>query len=205
MTILLDFLSALYYAVMQLLILVLIPFVWWLLSAKKKQSFLAWIGVYKIPVKKKVQLFIMITIFVVFTSIVFSTIIPQLLGNIANATTQEEGKGIGSIPSILVYSYIQTGLSEELFFRGFIGKRLINKLGFIFGNALQALIFGVIHCLFFITQIDLWRCLVFGTLVAIIAWVQGFLNEKVGEGSLVPSWLSHGTMNALSGIVAAMK
>ncbi|WP_099205167.1 CPBP family intramembrane glutamic endopeptidase [Scatolibacter rhodanostii] len=204
MTMIQDFISAIFYGVLQLLLFALIPLTWWLFTARKNHSFFVWIGLHKTSVKSKARLFIAISIFVIIMSTMFSVIIPLLLGNVENATTQKVGKGITAIPSIIVYSYIQTGLSEEVFFRGFIGKRLMSKLGFIWGNTSQAFIFGAIHSLFYITQIALWRCLGFGLLVFIMAWVQGYLNEKVGKGSIVPSILCHGTMNALSGIVATI-
>ena len=40
---------------------------------------------------------------------------------------------------------IQTGLSEEILFRGFLGKRLIAKFGFAVGNVVQGLLFGTLH------------------------------------------------------------
>jgi membrane protease YdiL (CAAX protease family) len=51
---------------------------------------------------------------------------------------------------IVVVAFIQTGLAEELLFRGFMAKRLIALLGFQRGNALQALLFVAPHLLLFV-------------------------------------------------------
>ena len=40
-------------AVIQLLIFALIPFIWWLITARKKESFFKWIGLKRIRTEKK--------------------------------------------------------------------------------------------------------------------------------------------------------
>ena len=52
-------------------------------------------------------------------------------------TIESSMEGIGTavfILSLLMHSFIRTGLSEEIFFRGFIAKRLIPKIGFLYRN-----------------------------------------------------------------------
>jgi len=50
------------------------------------------------------------------------------------------GNGIKALVPAFIYSFIQTGLSEEIFFRGFLEKRLIRKFGFQIGNAMQSIL-----------------------------------------------------------------
>ncbi|MEQ9149605.1 MAG: CPBP family intramembrane glutamic endopeptidase, partial [Cytophagales bacterium] len=89
--------------------------------------------------------------------------------------------------------------AEEILFRGFIAKRFISMLGFRKGNLLQAVLFGVIHSLLFlsITQNILFLLLIFifpFTVAMVITW----LNEKQANGSILPGWLAHASGNLLS-------
>ena len=64
------------------------------------------------------------------------------------ATADFSGKGIGALPAILAYAILGTALPEEIFFRGFLLKRLQGKLGFLGANLVQSLLFGLIHALY---------------------------------------------------------
>ena len=99
---------------------------------------------------------------------------------------------------------VQTSLSEEILFRGFVAKRLINWLGFTWGNLLQALLFGSVHLLLFIGQ-EFSFPLAIGIVLftGLGGWTSGFLNERVGNGSILPSWWMHGATNAITyGVLA---
>lgn len=102
---------------------------------------------------------------------------------------------------MLLSAYVQTALAEEIFFRGFIAKRLIIRLGPALGNTLQALIFGALHVLL-VTQVardvPLWQALVFGVLVGLGGAGLGYVDEVKGNGSIVPAWLAHGTLNLVT-------
>ncbi|NSW89541.1 MAG: CPBP family intramembrane metalloprotease [Firmicutes bacterium] len=52
----------------------------------------------------------------------------------------------------MIYAFLQTGFSEELFFRVFLTKRLIHKFGFQVGNIVQGLLFGLMHGIMFISK-----------------------------------------------------
>ena len=53
--------------------------------------------------------------------------------------------GWSAFPSAFRFGIFQTGLSEEILFRGFLAKRLISRFGFATGNLLQGLVFGILH------------------------------------------------------------
>ena len=55
------------------------------------------------------------------------------------ATAQFSGQGMAALIPCFIYDFLQTGFSEELFFRGFLTKRLIHKIGFKIGNLIQGL------------------------------------------------------------------
>lgn len=37
-----------------------------------------------------------------------------------------------------------------------------------------------------------------------IGWIQGWINEEYSSGSIIPSWITHSTMNILSSLSAAI-
>lgn len=99
---------------------------------------------------------------------------------------------------------VQTSLSEEILFRGFVAKRLISWIGFTWGNLLQALLFGSVHLLLFIGQ-EFSYPVAAGVVLftGLGGWTSGFLNERVGNGSILPSWWMHGITNAITyGVLA---
>ena len=122
------FLSELSGAVFQVILFALIPFVWWLISAKKKTDFFAWIGLKKIHHEGKWLHTILITMVVVSVYGILTTVLMKMYsGGITAAGSNFAGMGISAIPAAMVYGYVRTGLSEELFFRGFLLKRVSSK------------------------------------------------------------------------------
>lgn len=109
------------------------------------------------------------------------------------------GFGAEAIATLLVAAVIKTSLSEEVFFRGFLAKRLISLVGFQRGNALQALIFGILHTLIFLSITTNWAFLtVIFVFPAIGAYVKVIVNEKYADGSIIPGWIAHGTANVIA-------
>lgn len=96
----------------------------------------------------------------------------------------------------LVYGYIRTGLAEEIVFRGFILKRIQGRFGFMAGNLVQAILFGLLHGVpFGLATQSIFVAACMTILPGAFGWYQGWLNEKRCGGSIVSSWLLHGTMN----------
>ncbi len=200
-----DFISLLFSAILQLCLFLLIPFIWWLITARKT-NFLTWLGL------KKPVLSIH---FAKLSIIIISVCAAYILGMFAimkifldpsqTATTQFSGQGFSALPKILVFAIIQTGLSEELFFRGFLCKRLANKFGFISGNLIQSLVFGLMHGIPFGLASGNVLVLILCTLLpGAIGYVQGWINEKCADGSVIPSWILHSVMNILSALSSAI-
>ena len=109
------------------------------------------------------------------------------------------GFGLNSMIIILVTALIKTSLSEEIFFRGFLAKRLIAWLGFQWGNLLQAIIFGALHLMIFLQITESVSFLIFMlTFVTIGSWIMVYINERIANGSILPSWITHGLANTLS-------
>jgi len=107
-----------------------------------------------------------------------------------------DGFSISELLMLALFTLVKTSLAEEILFRGFIGKRLIARLGFQWGNLLQSLIFGLAHLGYLYGLTYQISAQLFIALYAFVAaWVIGWLNERFGNGSIVPGWVMHGTIN----------
>jgi uncharacterized protein len=94
---------------------------------------------------------------------------------------------------------IYVALGEEIFFRGFLGGWLVQRLGFAIGNTVQALIFLLPHLLLLKVSFSFWPILI----VQLIAgWVLGWLRYR--SNSILPGWLAHSLTNAF-GALALMR
>lgn len=116
------------------------------------------------------------------------------------AAADFSGKGIGALPAILAYAILGTALPEEIFFRGFLLKRLQGKLGFLGANLVQSLLFGLIHALMFIQLIGFLKAVLIFAFISLIAYVFGAINEKKAGGSILPSFFIHAFTNTAAGL-----
>lgn len=189
-------------AFIQILFIILLPSIWWFLTVRVQVPFIEWIGLKSIKRVKDSDLiswiiggFLLFTIFYIF---VF-----PLTRSIETATSAFSGMGYKALPSILIYSILQTSLPEELLFRGFLLKRMANHMPFVFANTLQAIAFALLHGVLFASVVSLEVTFFIIFFTGAIAAYLGFVNEKKAGGSILPSWLIHALANILSGLVAA--
>ena len=196
------FISKLMSGIMELLIVSVIPFITWLIWSRKKVGFFDWIGLKKVESQKKRRLLLTILgislLFLLFSIVVFSW-----FDSSQTATADFSGKGIGALPAILAYAILGTALPEEIFFRGFLLKRLQGKLGFLGANLVQSLLFGLMHALMFIQQTDVLIAMVIFAYTSLIAFVLGAINEQQANGSILPSFFIHTLVNTTAGLLFA--
>lgn len=197
------FMSKLMSGILELLIVSFLPFITWLIWSRKKVGFFDWIGLKKVESQKKRQLLLTILgislLFLLFSIVVFSW-----FDSSKTATADFSGKGIGALPAILVYAFLGTALPEEIFFRGFLLKRLQGKLGFLGANLVQSLLFGLIHALMFIQLIGDLKAMAIFAFISLIAFVLGAINEQQANGSILPSVLTHTLSNTITGLLFAL-
>ena len=189
------FVNNLVNSAVQIIITGIIPFVWWLATARKEETFFTWIGLKGFKEIKQVGIKVMIAT-VLF--ILLSLYLLMITKDLETATSQFSGLGISGIAAAIIYSFIQTSFTEELFFRGFLLKRIGHKLGFYAGNIIQSILFALLHCAMFVSLTDLFHVVLITLFTGIIAFVMGFINEKAAEGSILPSWCIHGVSNIIS-------
>ena len=189
-------------AFIQILFIILLPSIWWFVTVRGKVPFMEWIGL-KAVKRDKVSYLITWIIggFLLFTA--FSIFIFPLTRSIETATSAFSGMGLKALPSILIYSFLQTSLPEELLFRGFLLKRLVNHMPFVFANTIQAIAFGLLHGVLFASVVSLEVTFFIIFFTGAIAVYLGFVNEKKAGGSILTSWIIHALDNILSGLVAA--
>lgn len=197
-----SLLNTLLSTILQLLVFTFVPFLVYLLKHRQFKGFLGYIGI-KRPNKKAVK----------FALIVFAILIPiasvfYFSPDLREATSAENtvtgqlrmaGLSVSTLLQLFIIAIFKTALTEEILFRGFIAKRLIDWLGFQWGNAIQSLVFGAIHLLIFIGQpftVLLAAAVVF--LPVIVGWITGYLNERSGNGSIVPGSILHALTNLVA-------
>ena len=191
----------------QLGIALLIPVIWWAVTTKRRLEFATWIGLY-VPMWKvgplqrvsQKKLGIALACWVA-VSLASLRIVSSVWG--ALATSRFIGAGLLAVVPILLYAFIQTGLAEELFFRGFLAKRLCASFGFSLGNAIQATVFALLHLLLFINYLPVLSLIAITVLSGINGWIMGWLNEQAAGGSVIPSWMLHSLANLLVALGSA--
>ncbi len=187
-------------SIIQIILFTIIPFIWWLITARKKQKFTEWIGLKKIKGGKKTLISV---IFVAIAFLASGILTLHLIKDIETATSEFSGLGVAAIPAIIVYATFNTAFPEELLFRGFLLKRLANKFGFNTANFIQALLFGLLHGAMFLSLAGILKAVLIIIFTGGVAWFMGYINEKNSDGSIIPSWIIHTVSNLFSGICAA--
>lgn len=141
-------------SLIQIILFSALPFIWWFIKKRKQTSFFLWIGLKKPIIKDKkkylISIFFTLTLF-----LSISIFIPIIVDSLHTATSQFDGQGIIALLPAIIYSFLQTGLSEEIFFRGFLMRVLVDAFGFNIGNFIQGLLFGVLHGVLFFQSLGL--------------------------------------------------
>lgn len=189
-------------AVVQVLLFTLLPFIIWLIFARKLENFFSWIGLKK-PKCDNVPKLIVISLAVAAVYIVAMMLVTKNLPEgVTTAGSEFAGKGIAALPAVIFYAVIRTALSEEILFRGFILKVIQRKAGFMVGNTVQAVLFGLMHGIpFGLATKSVVACILLTLLPGLIGWYEGWMNEKKCDGSIIPGWILHSCFNLATSIL----
>ncbi|WP_159721606.1 CPBP family intramembrane glutamic endopeptidase [Enterococcus sp. CSURQ0835] len=183
-------------ALFQVVLFSVPPLIAWLLS-QRSETFFQSVGLKWPLISKKLISAAALTL-LIFLALGFAT--RHLLAGIELANSQFTNLNFKALIAILIYAFIKTALAEEIFFRGFLLKRLQQRLGFLPANLIQAVIFGGLHGLLLLTQTTSPLILFISLFTGTVGFVFGGLNEKLAGGSLFPSWLIHGLSNLVSSL-----
>ena len=197
------FIQSIIDGIVQVIIFAIIPFFYWMIAFRKRERFTYWIGLKRVAFHNKTKALILsvlsFAILLVSGMILLSAIDDKTM--IANV--KFTSMGMQSILPILIYAIVQTSLSEELLFRGFLLKVFLGWWGFGVGNFIQAFLFGLLHGVLLFTLLNpvlVISIIIFATLAG---WMMGYVNGKLGNGSILPSWIIHSLMNISSSLLLA--
>ena len=200
--------NAIISAILQVLVFTAIPFFAYLIGHRRARGFFDSIGLRK-PERRTMLYATILAAAFVLPVLVLLSLSPAIREVVTAPNTvigrlRSYGFSGVTVALLCIKALVQTSLSEEILFRGFVAKRLISWLGFTLGNLLQALLFGLVHLLLFIGQ-EFSFVIAAGVVLftGLGGWTSGYLNERVGNGSILPSWWMHGITNALTYSVLA--
>ena len=182
-----------------------IPFIWWFVKWRKDDKFFHWIGLY-LP-KLSAPIWMLIVFALLYAINYFynvETILPEADAVLfAENGSIQPANGALEIIASFITCFFANGLCEEVFFRGFLTKRLINKLGLYPGIIIQALLFAAMHNVLWIVSgvgISVLAHSIIFIWTFIGAILLGLLNEKIFNGSIIPSIILHGLGNFLTAL-----
>lgn len=114
------------------------------------------------------------------------------------------GLGLIAVIPTLLKTFIANGFCEEVLFRGFISKRLINKFGKIIGVVIQGVLFGLMHNIIYMLggiEVSFGFHIILFIFTGMGGLLLGLLDEKIYNGSIIPSILLHGLGNFISNLL----
>jgi membrane protease YdiL (CAAX protease family) len=186
-------------AFVQFLLVLTLTGVAYLAFARKKKSFGQFTGLHSAPPR---SIFFGALLGVGFALLILA--VPgsaEALRSPGTVTGDAIRTGVNNtaIAGLIATALIKTSLTEELLFRGLIGKQLIGWLGFNAGNAIQAALFGAAHLLLLLAPgVTTGFALGMVIFTGVLGWANGWLNEKYGGGSILPGWAVHAAANLCS-------
>lgn len=204
--------SSIVTTIINLIVFSLIPFLWWFFRHRKETGFFTWLGFYMPKLKSKwwvLAVFAVLYYFFYnfdFTQLVDKQTLDYIQSSSSVSANAFAGIGALAILPALIENFIGNGVAEEILYRGFLCKRLCAKFGNIQGIIIQAVLFGLMHnALYIIAGLDvgLWYHTLTFTFTGIGALLLGWLNEKIFNGSIIPSILLHGTGNFIASMLIA--
>ncbi|MEM9170467.1 MAG: CPBP family glutamic-type intramembrane protease, partial [Pseudomonadota bacterium] len=143
--------QALVDTLVQLVLVLLVAFAVWGLAGRRRAGFFSWVGL--TPPSLRALLWALVAAAILAPASLLAYFYAPLY---ALATGPDSvisdfaalGLTRDAAAMIAIKAVLQTALTEEIFFRGLIGKRLMNAFGFAAGNFLQSLVFCGLHLSF---------------------------------------------------------
>ncbi|WP_432559926.1 CPBP family intramembrane glutamic endopeptidase [Granulicoccus sp. GXG6511] len=181
-------------ALIQTVLFMTIPFIWWLVTARKRKGFFRWLGWTRIRTDRP-RLLIAATAGTLVAFCALSLLlVPALAGRTGNSIYS--GMGWAALAPMLLSALYQTSFIEECVFRGFLLKRVGARFGITAGNIVQATLFGLIHMVPFVLQgMSFGLGLILAVFSGAIGFIAGWINEHLAGGSLWPSYALHALAN----------
>ncbi|MCP5529591.1 MAG: CPBP family intramembrane metalloprotease [Opitutaceae bacterium] len=175
------------------------------LAGKSRGRFAEYIGLIR-PTGASVKLAALAALVLVPVSLALFYFTPlKAISTAENTVTgalRNHGFGGEAVLLIVIVALIKTSFTEEIIFRGVVAKRLIRWWGLGIGNTVHATLFAGVHLVIFVAPGGPAFNPVLALAILVItgtgAWVQAWLNERRGNGSIGPGWLIHAATNLIS-------
>ena len=199
-------------AIINMIVFSLIPLVWWLCRYRKKEGFFKWIGIYKPQLKCQWWLLLIFAVLYYFfynfdfTQFVDANTLDYIENSSSVSVNAFAGIGVAAIFPALIENFIANGVAEEILYRGFLCKRFCNKFGDVQGILLQAILFGLMHNAIYLLaglSVGIWYHTLTFVFTSTGALLLGWLNEKLFNGSIIPSIILHGAGNFITTMLIA--
>ena len=199
-------------AIINLIVFSLIPLIWWFLLHRKTENFFKWVGIYAPRLKSKWWVLLIFAVLYYFfysfdfTQLVDSSTLEYIENSGSVSANAFAGLGVAAILPALIENFIANGVAEEILYRGFLCKRFCSKLGTVKGIILQAVLFGLMHNALYLLaglEVGLWYHTLSFVFTGTGALLLGWLNEKIFNGSIIPSILLHGAGNFIATMLVA--
>lgn len=184
-------------AVIQIVVLLAVPFLWWLITARRERNFFSWLGWVAPRIDKPRS-----TVLVGVAALAFSLLVGAVfIAEVESvAPSPLAGLGFSGLGAAVVFSVAQTAFAEESLFRGFLLKRIAARCGFAAGNTVQAVLFGLAHMLpLVMLGMAWWLAAATAVYSGLLGAIMGWMNERRAAGSLVPGFILHAVGNLISG------
>lgn len=191
-------------SMIQLILFTAIPLLYWSITKRKAVPvvpFYKWIGLYRPDFASKRRILICFITILVMYCIVGLTVSIYLLNPKDLANSQFYGLGHAGLLAVFIYSFVQTSLSEEILFRGFLTRVFAAKWGFSIGNTVQAILFGGLHGGMLVNQAGIVPTLIVVLITGGVGFSMGIMNERLAGGSIIPGWVLHGATNFISSVM----
>ena len=198
--------------IINLIVFSILPIIWWFFRHRKEEGFFRWIGFFKPQLNSKLWVLLVFAILYYFfynfdfTQFVDSKTLAYIENSSSVSANAFAGIGAVAILPALIENFIANGVAEEILYRGFLCKRLCKKTGVVKGIILQAVLFGLMHNILYVLaglDVGLWYHTLTFIFTGIGALLLGWLNEKIFNGSIIPSILLHGAGNFIASMLVA--
>lgn len=199
-------------AIINLVVFSFLPALWWFFRHRKETGFLKWIGFYKSHLNSSWWTLLLFSVlYFFFYNFDFTRLVPpETLAYIESSSAVTAnvfaGLGFAAVIPALIENFIANGVAEEILYRGFLCKRLCHRFGSTAGILLQAVLFGLMHnALYALAGLDvgLWYHTLMFVFTGTGALLLGVLNEKIFNGSILPSIVLHGAGNFIASMLIA--
>lgn len=198
--------------IVNLILFLPIPLIWWGFRFRTTIGFMQWAGFYKPQLESKWwALIVFLIVYFFFYNFDFSQFVDsktlEYIGDSSSVSSNIfAGIGVSAIVPACIQNFIGNGLAEEIFYRGFLCKRFCSKFGYMKGILLQAVLFGFMHNILYAIaglNVGLWYHVLTFIFTGMGALLLGWLNEKIYNGSIIPSIVLHGAGNFFVSMLVA--